>query len=119
DVAADAHVREQVERLEHHAHLVAHGTEVFFASRHQIAVGAGFVPQWFVADVDHAVLNRFQRHQYAQYSGFAGARWPDDGNFFALVDVEIQVAQNLEITEALGDVVELYDWIAHFSGIPC
>src|SRR5699024_7231932 len=119
DVAAHAHVRKQVERLEHHAHLVTHRAQIFFAGRNEIALGSGFVPQWFVTDVDDAFLDGFQRHQHAQDGGFAGTGRADDGDFFPLLYVEVEPTQHLKITKTFGYLVEFNNWLAHFSGIPC
>src|SRR5699024_9674206 len=119
EIPAHRHVREQIERLEHHAHLIAHGAQVLFARRHEVAVAILFVPQRLVTDVDHAFLDGLQGHENPQNSGLAGTGRADDGDLFALLDVEVQLPQHGKISETLGDLVELNNWITHFSGIPC
>ena len=48
-------------------------------------------------DMDNAVLNAFERHQYAQDGGLAGPGRPDDSDDFVFVDVEVQTVKNREV----------------------
>lgn len=51
---------------------------------------------------------------------FAGAGRPDDGDFFALLDLEIELVEHGEIAESLHHLIEIDNrFIGHFKGIPC
>ena len=93
DVFPNRHVGEQVEVLEHHAHLAADGIDVGLAV------------------VDHGPLKgdcagggSLQQVHAAQEGGLSGAGWPDDDHLFPLLDGLGDIVQNQILSKALGQV---------------
>ena len=77
-VGARGEMREQVELLEHHAHLLRSGRKSFFAGMQRGAV-----------DHDLAAIDRFKAVDGTQQGALARSRCADDGHHFALRDLEI------------------------------
>ena len=98
----DAHVVqhgkvvEQVEGLEDHAHLLAQFRGVDFAVEHFLAINDDAAPGGLLQQV-----------QAAQESALTGAGGADDGDDFALLDVQVHITQNIQIIEALLKVFDL------------
>jgi hypothetical protein len=80
-------VREEGERLEHHAGRAPVG-------RHLVDALA--------AQQDLAAARLFQAGQHAHQGRLAGARRPDDGEELALFDVEVDLLYRREAAEVLG-----------------
>ena len=78
-------VLEEVERLEHHAHLLAQPVD-------GIAIGENVLP----IDNDAAASGLFKQVQAAQESTLASARGTDDGDDLAAMDIHIDVAQDID-----------------------
>ena len=76
---------EQVEVLEHHAHLLTVQVDVHRLARQIRAV-----------EEDGAGGRLLQQIQTPQQRGFAGAGGADDGYHLALVDVQIAVVQGVD-----------------------
>src|SRR5690606_3128662 len=102
DVAADRHVREQVEMLEHHAELRAHVAEMRLARGAEIP-GFALMPQRFAVDPDDAVIDLRERHQNTENGRLARARWPDDADLFAGLHPEVEAVKDYDVFEALDD----------------
>ena len=106
-VVQHGHVVEQVEALEHHAHLGA--------------VGAGVAPRGrdVTAVEQHlAVRGRLQQIDAAQQRGFAAAGRADDAGHVARVDGKVHVTQNNMGAEALGEVAHLDNRLRHGLRLP-
>ena len=69
-------VREEVERLEHHVHLLAHLRDIRLPVEDVDAI-----------DVDGPAARMLEQVQAAQEGALAGARRADDGNHLALADL--------------------------------
>ncbi len=117
DVAHHRHVREQVELLKHHAEQRAPVAQVLLRGRHQLAV-AVLVPQRLAVDGDDAAIDALERHQDAQHGRFARARRPDDRHLLAARHAEIEFVEHDVVAEALDDLVEGDDRLAHLRGSP-
>ena len=78
-------VREEVERLEHHTHLLAHQMD-----------GITFSEDILSIDDDTASGGLFQQIQAAEQSALACTRGTDDGDDLAAMDVGIDVFQHIE-----------------------
>ena len=107
-VFQDGHIVEQVERLEHHADVGAVFRGVDTLSGDVFAV---------VENV--AARRRFEQVHAAQQRRFAGAGRADDGDHVALLDIEIDIAQNLVRAKGLAQVPDLKNVVCHISGPPC
>ena len=95
-VFQNGHIVEQVEGLEHHAHMGA-------VSRGIDALGDNIL-----AVVENlAGGGNLQQVDAAQQRGLAGAGGADDGGHVALFHGEIDIPQNLMGAEGLGQVVDL------------
>ena len=106
-------VREQVEVLEHHAHLLAHSVDVGF-----VHLGA--------LKFDAAAGGDLQPVQAAQEGGFAAARGADKADHVAAVDVDVDALQDVEsggsllcalalfAAVGLGQAPDFQDLIGHF-----
>ncbi|MEY9213362.1 hypothetical protein ABH917_002808 [Thermobifida halotolerans] len=88
-------VREQVERLEHHADVTA-----------QSGQGASFGGEWLAVQEDAAAVDGFQSVDRAAQRGLARSRGTDDDDHLAGVDGEIDVAKYVEFAEVLVDVLQ-------------
>ena len=93
DVAAHGHVREQVEVLEHHAHLAAHGVDIHLRVgdlRTGKGNGAG---RWLLEQV-----------QAAQERRLTGAGGADDDHVFTGADMLGNVIEHEVVAERFGQV---------------
>ncbi|MCY1436768.1 hypothetical protein D9M71_529030 [compost metagenome] len=108
-----AHVREQVEALEHHADLAAHPAHVAFRRAHQLAVALQ-VGQRLAVDLDHPAVDALQGHQHAQQGGLAGAARADDRHLLVGADLQVQVLQHAEAAVALADIAEAHHRLRRF-----
>src|SRR5690606_3485699 len=97
-VLGDAQVREQVEVLEHHAHLLAHAAD-----------GLRRVVEGGARHVEAAVLERLQRVDAANQGRFPRAAGPADHQPFAGIDLEGHAAQGMEGVAPLVHAVGLDD----------
>src|SRR5690606_22442073 len=103
DVLQHRHVREQIERLEHHAHLATDTTHVGIrgiaarAAGHRGGQGLAF-------DRDTTAVDGFEVVQAAQKGALAGAGRPDDGDYLALAQGQGDTFQYPSGTEGLGDL---------------
>src|SRR3989449_4577754 len=95
DVLQLRHVREQVERLEHHAHPRAQGRQVHPALRDRVA-----------QHDDVTGLNALEPVDAADEGGLAGTRRPAHDHHVAGADGEVDVAQHVELAEPFVDVSE-------------
>src|SRR5262245_31664845 len=89
-------MREQVERLEHHVHLLPHLRDVRLVREDVVAV-----------DEDGSAGRMIQKVETAQERALAGARRTDDRDHFALADLGVDALQHLEAAVALGQVLDL------------
>jgi hypothetical protein len=99
------HVREQVERLEHHADLRPDLADVIDIRRHQLAVPL-HMGERLALDPDHAVVDRLQRHQHAQHGGLARTGRSDDRDLLAALYLEVEPVENGQRAVAFRDVLE-------------
>jgi hypothetical protein len=95
DVVQDRLVGEEVERLEHHAHLGAQRSEVGALIGEQGAV-----------EVDLAAVDRFETVDRATQRRLAGARRTEEYHHLPGGDVEVDVAQHVQVAEMLVDVLQ-------------
>ena len=94
-VVEDAHVREEVERLEDDADAAAHRIRVDAARRDLVAV-----------DEDAAAVDRLQEVHATQQRRLARAGGADQADDVVLRDIEVDAAQHLYLAERLVDVLE-------------
>ena len=93
EILQHRHVGEQVEVLEHHAHLLAV----------QVDVGV-FVGDIVILKEDLAVGGLFQKVQRAQHGGFARTGGAHNDHHFALLDLQRAVVQRMDaVGEDLGN----------------
>ena len=97
-VLQDAHVREQIEALEHHAELGAHGGEL-----------AALLRQRDALDEHLAGVDGLEAVDRAAHRGLAGTGRPDDDEDLAAGDGKVDVAQDMQVTEMLVNMAELDD----------
>ena len=95
-VFEDRHIVEQVEGLEHHAHMGAVLRGIDAPARHIGAV---------VEDLTAA--GGLQQVDTPQQRGLAGAGSADDGNNVALLDSKVNIPQNLMGAKGLAEVTDL------------
>ena len=94
------HILEQVELLEHHAHLLPVDVDI----------------RLFIADI-HAVKNdlpigrRFQQVQAPQKGALAAAGGADDADHFLCVERGADIIENRQLAEALGQVADFDHFI--------
>src|SRR5699024_5290948 len=92
DVVDGLEVREEVEALEHHAHVGPEAGEVL-----------ALLGQPLPVDGDLAVGDRLETVQAAAQGGLPGAGGADQRHHLAAVDVQVDVLQRLEVAEELVD----------------
>ena len=92
DVVRHRHVREQRVGLEHHVGRPLPGRH----RRHVLAV-----------DQDPAGGRRLEAGEHPQQRGLAAARRAQQGEELALVDVEADIVDGVDVAELLGDVLDL------------
>ena len=96
DVLLHRLVREDVEVLEHHAHVLAQLVDV------------GALGGQLGALVEHlALLRDFQKVQAAQERALAGAGRADDGNDLALLNLFVDALQHVQLAEGLVQIDDL------------
>ncbi|MNQ84048.1 hypothetical protein D3C85_991660 [compost metagenome] len=102
DVLQHRHVREQVERLEHHAHLAADAAHVAIAGVVAAAVvtGAG---HHFTFDFDAAFIDGLKVIQATQERALARAGRANHRHHFALFERQRHLVQHAVRAERLGD----------------
>ena len=83
EVLLDGQVGEEVEVLEHHAHLLAHGVNVGFVHFHALKF-------------DAAAGGDLQPVQAAQEGGLAAAGGADQADHIAAVDVDVDAPQHVQ-----------------------
>ena len=88
-------VGEQVEVLEHHAHLLAHGVDVRFVHLHAFKL-------------DRAGGGGLQPVQAAQKGGLAAAGRADQANHVAAVDIKVDALQHIQCGVGLFCAALLY-----------
>jgi hypothetical protein len=93
DVLQHGEMREQVERLEHHADLAAHRRHV-----------ADVVGELDAVDDDVAALVLLEPVDGADEGRLAGARRPEDDDHLAALHGEVDPPQHVERSEPLVDV---------------
>ena len=93
DVLSHGHVREQVEVLEHHAHLAAHGVDIHLRVG-DLRAGKG----------DGAGCRLLEQVQAAQERRLAGAGGADDDHVFAGADVLGNVIEHEVVAERFGQM---------------
>ena len=96
DVLAHAVVREEVELLEDHAHVLANLVDVCLGARDGLAV-----------DEDLAGGGLLEAVDAAQERGLAGAGRSDHADDLAGVDVDVDAAQDVVLTEVLGETLDV------------
>ena len=102
DVLERAHVREQVEVLEHHPDVGAHRADVLLARRLE-PVAVLLVVEVPATDLDGAAVGSLEGHDHPQDRGLARAGRPDDDHPLAGRDVEVELAQDHVVAEGLVD----------------
>ena len=100
----DGHVGEQVEVLEHHAHLLAQ----------LVDVGLG-VGDLMAVEGNGAGSGDLQQVQTPQEGGLAGAGGADDDHLFPGVDVLGQIVQHQMVPEGFAEVFN----VDHFDAASC
>ena len=95
-------LREQVERLEHHAEVQAALADLSV----RFAGMVGGVEQRFAVDDDLPGVRRLEEVQAAQQRCLARTRGADDGQRLAALERKADVVQHLGGAEALVDVVD-------------
>ena len=98
DVLLHRQVGEQVEMLEHHAHLLAHMVNVV-------------VGDFLAVEDDMAAVRLLQTVQAAQERGFSAARGADQHNAVALVDGQVHALEHLQAAVVLLQSFNVY----HFA----
>ena len=98
DVLLHRQVGEQVEMLEHHAHLLAHMVNVV-------------VGDFLAVEDDMAAVRLLQTVQAAQKRGFSAARGADQHNAVALVDGQVHALEHLQAAVVLLQSFNVY----HFA----
>ena len=93
DVLQHGFVFEEVERLEHHAHLLAQPIDGIALGEDVLAI-----------DDDTAVGRLLQQVQTAQESTLARARGTDDGDDLSTMDIHIDVTQYVKARVAFLQV---------------
>ena len=83
-------MRKQIELLEHHADLAAHLMDVAQIAR-----------QFDSVNEDPAALMRLEPVDAADQRRFAGSRRPADDDALAAFDLEVDIAQSVEVAEPL------------------
>jgi hypothetical protein len=94
-VLEHAQVREQVEVLKHHPDLAADRLDVL-----------DVVVQLDAVDEDMALLVLLEPVDAADHCRLAGPRRPADHDLLALLDLQVDVPQHVELAEPLVDVAE-------------
>ena len=98
-------VGEQVERLEHHADLGTQAGKLLAFLRQRLAV-----------DADIARIGGLQTIEGAAHRGLAGTGRTDDDEYLTLLDGEIDVLQDVQVTIVLLDMGQFDEWtIADFG----
>ena len=101
DVLHHRQMREQVELLEHHAHLLADSGDV-----------AHVVAELNAIHDDVAFLVLFQTVDAANEGGFARAGGPEYHDHLALVHIHVDAAQHMEVTIPLVYFLAFDDGLA-------
>ena len=99
-VVHHVHVVEEVELLEHHAHLLTVLVDVL-----ALPLGADV----HAVEEDLARGRRLQQVQAAQKGALAAARGTDDGHDLVLFKINADVLEHVELMEALAQVNDLKD----------
>src|SRR6266540_532469 len=109
DVVEHAHVGEQVELLEHHAHLGAEPCQLAALARQRAAV-----------EPDRAAVDRLQPVDRAAQRRLPGAGRTDDHHDLASIEAEVDVLKHVEVTEVLVDPLHLEQGrpCRHANGLP-
>ena len=102
------HIVEQVEGLEHHAHVAAVFRLVHTPAHNVLPV---------VEDFSRG--GGFQQVDAAKQGALAGAGSADDGGDVTLFHGEVNILQHLVGAETLGQVVDLQNQIVHISVLLC
>ena len=97
DVGLHRLQREQVEALEHHAHLLPELADVVF-----------LVQGVLTLIEDGAAGGGLQLVDAAQQCALAGARGADDAHHFSLFDLQIDVPKDLQVSKILGQMLYFY-----------
>ena len=90
---------EEIERLEHHTHLLAQPIDGITLGEDILAV-----------DNDAATSGLFQQVQTSQEGALASARRTDDGYDLTVMNIYVNVAQHIERTVALLQVGDVKYW---------
>ena len=93
DILAHGHVRKQVEVLEHHAHLAAHGVDIHLRVG-DLRAGKG----------DGTGRRLLEQVQAAQERRLAGAGGADDDHVFAGADVLGNIIEHEVVAERFGQM---------------
>ena len=96
-IAQDGHMREEVEMLEHHAHLAAVQIDVH--------LGIGDID---AVKLDGAVSRRFQQVQRPQQRGFARAGGSDDDDDLAAANLRIHAVERLNSAALIVNLESFY-----------
>ena len=101
DVLLDRHVRIEGVGLEHHGDV---------ASARMKLVDP------FAVDADVAVAHRLEPGDGVEECRFPAARWADEHEEIAFLDLEVDVFQHLDLAEALAQMLDLDE--RHLSLLP-
>jgi hypothetical protein len=99
-------VRPQVEALEDHAELGADAIDLLVIFRRGVAIARGLHLDELAGDVDAAGIGRLQQVYAAEHGAFAGAATAEDGDDIALVGLERDALEDLEVAETLVHVLD-------------
>ena len=106
DVLQGAHVRPQVEMLEHHRQARAHALQLAGVGGLQRAVAAGHQLQLLAVEQDLAGVRLFQQVDAAQEGALAGTARADDADHVARFRCQRDALEHLVATVALVQVLD-------------
>jgi hypothetical protein len=108
-------------QLEAESHVVIHRhvrvERIALEHHRDIAILRRHIVDNAIANVDVAVGDLLQASQATQRGGLAAARRPNQHQEFLIVDLDVEIFQHRDLTEALPDVVELdaCHWVCSFA----
>jgi hypothetical protein len=114
-VADDRHVREQIELLKDHAHLLAQLRELALRVTHAFAlrVLTGGLADELSLEFNATRGRQFHEVQAAQEGALAGTAGPQDGDAIPGLDVEVDSLEDMVIAKPLVQAADAKDRMCH------
>ncbi len=106
DVIEHAHVRPQVEILEHEADLAAQAIDLSVIGGNQVAVARSLELQFFAGHQNLALMRVFQQVDAAQQRGLAGTGGAEDRYDVAVTSRQRDTFEHLQLIVALVQVAD-------------